>query len=103
MEALIATVFFALFALAVVSVIWSFQRSNEMIQNWAHQNGYHIIEAKVPLFSKGPFFWTTSKNQSVYRVVVQDGTGKTRSGWVRCGSYLGGLLSDKTEVHWDDD
>jgi hypothetical protein len=42
------------------------------------------------------------QEQTVYRVTVEDGQGCRRTGWVRGGGWLRGLLSDTTEVHWDD-
>jgi hypothetical protein len=95
--------FFVLIALfAVGSMIWHSTRSQDILQHWADQNGYRIIEKKYVQFFRGPFFWTSSKGQSVYRVVVEDRTGRRRSGWVRCGSWWLGVWIDQAQVHWDD-
>lgn len=103
MEVLFAIGFFAVFALAIASFFWSFRRSEAMMRKWAQQNNYRIVEAKIPMIGQGPFFWTTSRSQSVYRVVVQDSKGKTRSGWVRCGHWLFGMQREQTEVIWDEE
>ncbi|WP_052573963.1 hypothetical protein [Haloferula sp. BvORR071] len=87
--------------LAIVNMVWREKRGSELVYGWARENGYRLMRADRCLFSKGPFFWGTSKSQIVFRVVVQDTDGMQRSGWVRCGSWLGGLLSNKTEARWD--
>ena len=87
----------------VGSIYWTSRRSNSVIENWAARNDYRLLEAQQSILSKGPFFWTTSDGQTVYRVTVEDSAGQTRRGWVRCGSWLGGLLSEQIEVRWDDE
>ena len=51
---------------------------------------------------RGPYFWTSSKGQTVYRVTVEV-RGGVRTGWVRCGGWWLGLLSDQAEVRWDNE
>ena len=72
-----------------------------MLEQWAERNGYRIIEADYRNVFRGPFFWTTGKTQTVYRVTVEGKDGE-RTGWVRCGSHLFGLFSNKVEVRWDE-
>ena len=93
----------AVIILAVIAMVWHFRRSRSLLEDWAAENGYRLLSSQYRNFSRGPFFWTTSKGQTVYRVTVQDRDGATRSGWVRCGSWWGGLLSDKVQVRWDDE
>jgi len=77
-------------------------RSQQLLQKWAAENGYQVLQAQLrPFFSKGPFFWS-SKSQVVYRIVVQDEQGYERSGWLQLGSYLIGVLSDRANVRWDE-
>ncbi len=95
--------FLLLIAVAAVGlIVWHSSRSQDVLGHWARENDYRIIEAKYAHL-KGPFFWTASKGQSVYRVTVQDQTGRTRSGWVRCGSWWFGIWSDHADVRWDDE
>lgn len=91
-----------LFLLMGGSMLWHFSRSGDVLQKWADENGFRLIERHYHHFRRGPFFWTTSKGQTVYRVTVQDANGNTRSGWVRCGSWMWGLASNRAEVRWDD-
>jgi hypothetical protein len=89
-------------ALAIAGVIWHFGRSNTLLERWAQRHGYRIIAQEYRTFFKGPYFWTTSRNQTVYRVTILDEHGDTRSGWVRCGGWFMGLWSDHVDVQWDD-
>ena len=88
--------------LAVGSLVWHFHRSRTLLDQWAEQNGFTILDREYRNFFKGPYFWTSSRAQTVYHVKVRDREGSVRSGWVRCGGWVLGLLSDQTEVRWED-
>jgi acetamidase/formamidase len=95
--------FMLFFAAALLTYFtWSGRRAEALLQQWAVDHAYKIIERHRARFFQGPFFWTTAKGQVVFRVVVQDMRGQRRTGWVRCGSWLLGLLADKVEARWDD-
>ena len=87
--------------LVVASIAWTFSRSRSLIQEWADENGYRLLDYEYRWIARGPFFWTTSKGQTVYRVTIEDGRGNVRKGWVRCGSWLAGLWSHRVDVRWD--
>ena len=89
-------------ALAVFSVSWTSTKSRSLIQQWADDNGYRLLSSESRPFRRGPYFWTSSKGQTVYYVTVEMPDGTTRSGWIRCGSFWGGLWSSKVDVRWDD-
>ena len=100
---LVLAVFGLSLSIIVLTVLWFYKRSATVLKGWAAQNGYELLEAKINWFNQGPFFWTSSKGQTVYYVKVLDRrNGQTRRGWVRCGSFWGGLFSDKAEVRWDE-
>ena len=91
-----------LFAVIIaVALWWNFSRSRALLRQWAQENGYEILESHYRVFRKGPFFWTSSRGQTVYYVKTRDRQGYLRSGWVRCGSWWWGLWSDQTEVRWE--
>jgi hypothetical protein len=95
--------FVALMALIVIAgFLWHFGRSNSLLDQWAERNGYEIVRREHRSFFKGPFFWTSTRGQSVYYVVVEDEAGNRRSGYARCGGWWFGLLSNNVEVRWDD-
>jgi hypothetical protein len=94
---------FVVFVLLVIgSLTWHFSRSRSVLEQWADENGFEILHSEYRNLVRGPFFWTTSRGQTVYYVRVRDSNGLVRSGWVRCGGWFLGLMSDKAEVRWDD-
>src|SRR4051812_41477629 len=88
--------------LVVLSIVWHYSRASSLLRRWAEENGYRLVHSKYRLFFRGPFFWTTSKGQAVYRVTVEDTDGSLRYGWVRCGGWFLGMVSDHVEARWDD-
>lgn len=87
---------------AVLSMVWHFSRSNTVLEQWAADNGFELLSSEYCHFMRGPFFWTTSKGQTVYYVKVRTRSGHVRTGWVRCGGFFLGLWSDAAEVRWED-
>jgi hypothetical protein len=87
--------------IAICATCWHYSRSNEVLTQWAEQNGYRLLSQEYRHFAKGPFFWTSSKDQTVYYVTVEDRDGQVKRGWVRCGGYWTGLMSDRAEVRWE--
>ena len=104
MELLIPILFVIIFivGLAVLSIICHISRSNSLLEQWAQRNGFQIIRQEYRHFLRGPFSWTTSKGQTVYHVTVEDSHGHRRHGWVRCGGWFLGLLSNHVDVRWED-
>ena len=100
------------FAIALVAItafvgwFWIFiALSKTILRRWAGENGFQIISFEQRyLFFTGPFkWWSNGRGQFVYRVVIRDRDGHERSGWVRCGSYLGGVLfNNDVEVRWEE-
>ena len=83
-------------------MLWSFSRSQQILEDWARSNGYRIVSSERRYLFKGPFFWTSSKYQTVYYVTVRTADGESRSGWVRCGGWFSGLFGNETKVRWDE-
>lgn len=88
--------------LVVVGMAWHFGRSRSLLDLWAERNGFRILASEYRNMFRGPFFWTTSRGQTVYRVTVEDKAGHVRTGWVRCGGWWLGLWSDHVEARWDE-
>jgi hypothetical protein len=100
------SVFFAVLAISgFIGWCWMFHaRAKSIIQKWAAEHGYVILQCDSPFHTGAFSFWTTSRGQIVYSVTVRDATGRERKAWVRCGSYTGSVLfSDKIEVRWQDE
>ncbi len=81
---------------------WSKARSSAMLHAWAEENGYTVVAQKYCHFWRGPFWFTTSNNQVVYRITLRDKTGFDWTGWARCGSWWWGLMSNKVTVRLDE-
>lgn len=99
-------VFASLFVIAMISVaafgtVWTFSRSRQLLNDWATRNDIELISADYCWIRRGPFFWTSSKGQTVYRITAKDQSGQRLTGWVRCGSFWAGLWGSKVEVRWD--
>jgi hypothetical protein len=95
-------VFLPAFILALMAMaVLHFSRSRKILERWAERNGYRILQAQRRTFLRGPFFFYTAKGQEVFRVTVEDPQGQVRHGFVRCGSFWLGVLSDRADVRWD--
>jgi hypothetical protein len=79
-----------------------FPRSNHILESWAARNDYRVLSSELRWIHRGPFFWTTSKNQIVYYVEVKTSDDTVKRGWVRCGGWWRGVFLDKAEVRWDE-
>ena len=91
----------AVLVFVVFALWWHYHTSSSRLQAWADENAFTILRKEYRNFLRGPFFWTTSKGQTVYRVTVRDKAGHIQEGWVRCGSWWLGLLSPQVDVRWD--
>ena len=96
------SVFLILVALIVAggAIYAHISRSKSLLKKWVDENRYQLLRAEHRVFRKGPFLWAT-KGQAVYRIEVYDERGINRKGWIKCGSPLSGMLSDKVAVKWD--
>jgi hypothetical protein len=99
----IQNLFMILLPVAAVYLAWEWSRSRSraIIDRWSKQHGYEVLSA-APRLWRGPFLLRSGHGHTVYRVTVKDASGTARSGWVRCGSWLLGLVSDEITVEWDD-
>jgi hypothetical protein len=91
---------------AFIGWIWlGAVRANRMLRAWAAEGGFQIVRfEKKNWTNRGPFgWWTNSPYQIIFHVRVRDREGRERLAWVRCGSYLGGILfSNRTEARWEE-
>lgn len=92
----------ALAFLAIVFLVLEITRPIEILNQWAGDNSFEILNYERRYVRRGPFFWTTSRGQVVYYVCVKAENGEIRSGWVRCGNWWLGLWINEADVRWDD-
>jgi hypothetical protein len=98
------SILFAVFCVTFVVfvLVCNIVRPRQILNRWAQGNDYQIPSSHYCWFRRGPFFWTTSKGQCIYRVTVRTLDGLEKQGWVRCGGWFLGVLSDHAEVRWDE-
>ena len=82
-------------------MLFTYGRAYAILDSWAAQNGYEIVEKRQAWLNRGPFFWTSNKNQVVFLVIVRDRHGIQRKGWVRVGHWLFGMFFDQADVAWE--
>jgi hypothetical protein len=89
--------------IVVISYVWFFiKRSQARLQSWAIELGYTILHAEMRFLRRGPFLWSSSKNQVVYRIKVRDAEARERWGWICLGDYWVGIFSDPVATKWDE-
>jgi hypothetical protein len=99
-----STTVLILAAVAIIMVAYYavyISRSRAMVRKWAKDNNYTLLKKEHRIFRKGPYF-ISGRNQAVYRVVVRDATGRKQKGWVRCGSWFGGVFGNIVEAQMDE-
>jgi hypothetical protein len=91
--------------LAVITIVLGFYkltiwRAKSILRKWALENGFEVLRFERCFFTAGFGWFTTSRNQIVYSILVRDQSNDERSGWLRCGSYFGVIFSNDAEVKW---
>jgi hypothetical protein len=92
----------AAISVVFVGLVWlTEKRGRSILRKWAFANGFDLLKTKRALHCGAFPLWTIGKGQIVYSITVRDQQGCQRFGWVRCGSFLGGVLfSEKADVIW---
>jgi hypothetical protein len=81
-----------------VYYLFAITKANALMDNWAKQNGFVILQKKHLWFSRAPF--AASGSQLVFRVLIDD-HGQKRSCWLRLGHWQRGMMRDDLAVKWD--
>jgi hypothetical protein len=68
----------------------SCSRSKENVVRWAKESGLQLNRCE----------WRCRGGELVLRIRVLDRDGRTRDGWVPCGSSLLGVVSHRTDVRF---
>lgn len=87
---------------AIALWVLSRVRTRSLVDRWAQENGYAILDQQYRPVNRGPF-WMASGGQRVFYVTVRDREGRRRTGYIRCGDLFLGLLSPQVEVRWDEE
>jgi hypothetical protein len=85
---------------AVVSVIYGASVSKDVLRDWANKNDYTILTLQRRHFLRGPFFFCGNRCH-VFRILIEDQSGRTHRGWFCCYGFWTGILNSNTHVKWD--
>jgi len=90
--------------LCVFVLIQSFAlwRGRTAVRRWATACRYELLHLQwEPPWTSRDAFWSWSRGQPTFYVVVEDKEGGERHADVVCGNWIGGVLvSDEVQVHW---
>lgn len=72
---------------------------DRIVADWAAENRLELINVKRHRFPFKFFYGPrgTSNVQSLFHVTARDREGSVIVGWLRCGGFLVGILSDQVE------
>ena len=79
------------------------KHADRLIGRWCDDNGLKLVSKEVDPWAgfRGPFALASPWYRPVYKVVVQDGSGKSRGATVSFGGWLFGVFSGEVRVVWD--
>jgi hypothetical protein len=79
--------------------------ARKILFKWIAANHYSLLKAELRMFWRGPFFWTSSKYDKVFKFQVRQRNGKRINGWIcfRAKALFPGnqLSKYNVTVHWD--
>jgi hypothetical protein len=95
-------IFGGVLALGILMLRWQYRRGEELLEQWARQHSYRVIEREERTApGDGPMNRYARNKQIVYSVKLVDDTGRIRHARVRIGSPETGVLSERVSVEWD--
>ena|SRR5438094_1178848 len=88
----------------IANLLWGirrWRRSSVEVRSALERAGYDVVHMERRIFREGPFSWTTTRSQCVFRFIVHESTGRERTGWARWGrKWLPD--PDQLELKWDE-
>jgi len=86
--------------LAIVLFL-TYSRAQMILRTWAEENDYQMISSNMRFLSRGPYTYTLLGKQWVSHVVVRTSDGTTKTGYVKLGSFLWGVMVNRAEARLD--
>jgi hypothetical protein len=92
--------------LSPIAALWIWgvirlRRARRAIHDAVEREGLRLIAMRGRWVRQGPFFWTTTRSQMVYRLTAEDEANQRRTGWARWGrTWL--FRPDRLELKWDE-
>jgi hypothetical protein len=104
MDGIVLVIILLAVVLSVAMFLAADNVGRHRLEGWARTHQYDIVSAERRLFFRGPFhFLRTAKGTEVYAITARDARGTVRSGYARCGGWIGGVwFNDSVTVEWDD-
>lgn len=84
----------------VALFIWSGRQQKARLEKWAIERRFELLEAKPCFLLRGPFQWSASRHQAVYRLTILDAHGERFCGWA-CLGHFSWFTPDEFRVEWD--
>lgn len=86
----------------LILVLARTRADHDDIEDWAIQNGYHLLESQKRYVLLSPFGWQPSlrNNPYAYYVEVLTPEHRIRQAWVRINGDLPGITGDTIDVRW---
>jgi hypothetical protein len=79
-------------------------RCRLVFRSWLKESGFQEISHVERWYWHGPFSQDRNEKASISRLVVRDGAGNLRKGFVRCADHKRKFLGQhKLEFRWDDE
>lgn len=89
-------------ALLVGAGLYPIRRGRHLVEVWAQEHGYAVVEVDHRWIATGPFFFRKAKHQNIYHVALRDRAGRPVTGYARTGGwFLGTALSSTVTVRLD--
>jgi hypothetical protein len=88
-------------AFVLFAIWWQNARAEAMLERWCRHTGFELLERRYCWIPVGPYVLAPLHGQWVFRVTIRNRAGRVRTGHVRCGSMLLGVLAEEVDVRWD--
>lgn len=88
-------------AFALFAVWWQNDRAEAMLERWCRHTGFELLDRRYCWIPAAPYVLAPLHGQWVYRITIRNRAGRVRTGYVRCGSELLGVLAEEVDVRWD--
>lgn len=75
-------------------------RCRSLIAKWAEHGAWEVVDCRRCLLRAGPF--SPMPGMPVYRVELENRSGKRREAYIRCGDPILSVLADRVAVEWSD-
>src|SRR5260221_5016922 len=97
----IAVILIAVLALGWWMYRWQYNTADRVLENWAAQNNYKVLDKQKANVGTGPEAVRAGNKQVMYRITVEDQSGARHTGLAKIGSENTGTLVDEISIEWD--